>query len=137
MPVYSVELPAGALTSKQKQELAAAIPDVHQKVTGAAPDLVNVFFYEIDAADRYLAGKQGAMTPVIRCHIRAGKSDLEHRALTSALNDEWNRITGGTRTDLIATVEAWQARTTMEAGRFLPEHGDEEEWLSGTHGANT
>lgn len=133
MPVYSVELAAGSLTREQKQELAEAIPDVHQKVTGAAPDLVNVFFYELDAADRFLAGRVGAATPVIRCHIRAGKSDLEHRALVSALNDEWNRITGGTQTDLIATVEAWQARLTLEAGRFLPEHGDEEEWLHAAH----
>jgi phenylpyruvate tautomerase PptA (4-oxalocrotonate tautomerase family) len=133
MPVYSVELATGTLTRQQKQELAEAIPQVHQKVTGAAPDLVNVFFYETDKADRYLAGKVGAETPVIRCHIRAGKSDLEHRALTSALNDEWNRITGGSRTDLIATVEAWQARITMEAGRFLPEHGDEEDWLNAGH----
>lgn len=37
MPVYSVELAAGSLTREQKQELAEAIPEVHQKVTGAAP----------------------------------------------------------------------------------------------------
>jgi phenylpyruvate tautomerase PptA (4-oxalocrotonate tautomerase family) len=136
MPIYSVEIAAGDLTKEQKQELAVAIPDVHHKVTGAGPDLVNVFFYEVDTANRFQGGKPAAMTPVIHCHIRAGKSDLEQRALVSALNDEWSRVTGGARNDLIIAVEAWQARTTMENGRFVPENGDEAAWLSSLHEAN-
>jgi phenylpyruvate tautomerase PptA (4-oxalocrotonate tautomerase family) len=137
MPVYSVETAKGALSRKQKQELAEAIPRVHQKVTGARPDLVNVFYDEVDAADRYLAGRPGAMTPVIHCHLRAGASDLEYRSLLSAVNEEWNRVTGHRRTGLIIEVDARPARISMEGGRFLPEHGLEEAWMHGIQKADT
>lgn len=128
MPLYRCTSPDGALDDAQRAAIAVAFTDIHCELTGAPRTFVHVQFHHRPAPS---AGPQY----VLHAGIRAGRDQaLAERliarcvaAVAGIANVEPARIEMRTS----STPASW----ILEGGRVLPEPGEEEAWIAGSHGA--
>ncbi len=134
MPFYRCLIPKGALSYEQREQIAVAFTDVHCGISAAPRKFVQVVFFEVagsgETADSHGRGTLRYDTP---CFIaggnRAGRSPEVKQRILHGLVDEFSRIAGVPRTQVSGHISEAPASWTMEAGRILPEPGEEsEEW---------
>jgi phenylpyruvate tautomerase PptA (4-oxalocrotonate tautomerase family) len=129
MPLYSCNVPAGALTDDQKDDLAKAITRIHSEVTGAPPDLVHVTYDELAAADNYTAGEPSSDT-IITGHIRAGRSDADKQRLLRELAGASAAITHRPLDTIVVVIRDVPPKYILESGEIVPELDEEDAWLA-------
>jgi phenylpyruvate tautomerase PptA (4-oxalocrotonate tautomerase family) len=129
MPFYSCNVPAGALSDNQKQDLARAITRIHADVTGAPPALVHVTYDELGAADSYTAGEPSSDI-IITGHIRAGRSDDDKQRLLHEVAGAAAAVTGRPLDPIAIFIRDVPPKYILESGEIAPELGEEDAWLA-------
>ncbi|MFI7604359.1 tautomerase family protein [Micromonospora sp. NPDC049366] len=127
MPVYTCTTARGTLTAEAKKALAAEITRIHSTINHVPAAYVNVVFAELPPDDVFVGGEPGA--PVLvngwarRGHPQEGTSRLALEIATAA-----SRITGVHKDHVLVVIQDSPAHSAVEAGRLLPEPGEEAEW---------
>ena len=122
MPFYRCLVPKDSITFQQRQQVARAFTDIHCGLTGAPRDFVHVVFFEGQdsefAEPYYIDGGN-----------RAGRPAALKERLLAQLMGAFRDITGVPARQLGGRITEGPASWTMEAGRVLPEPGEEgPEW---------
>ena len=122
MPFYRCLVPKDSIPFQQRQQVARAFTDIHCGLTGAPRDFVHVAFFEDQdsefAEPYYIDGGNRAVRP-------EALKDL----LLTQLMRAFRGITGVAAEQLGGRITEGPASWTMEAGRVLPEPGEEgPEW---------
>lgn len=123
MPLYRCLVPSRSVPLDRRQAIARAITAVHCDATGAPPQFVHVFFFDMPDGD--------AAAVMVSGSIRAGRSDAQKQRIVAGVQAAFERHAGvaaaRTRVDLTDVPASW----LMEGGRIMPEPGEEEAWLAG------
>ncbi len=138
MPFYRCLIPEGSLTYDQRERIAVAFTDVHCGNSTAPRSFVQVAFLDEDGTgevrDSHGRGTMRYTTPYfIAGGNRAGRGPEVKRRILRGLVDRFAEIAGVAREDVSAQISEAPASWTMEAGRILPDPGEEAEW-SGNSG---
>ncbi len=133
MPFYRCLIPKDSLSYDQRERIAVAFTDVHCGNSDAPRSFVQVAFLESDGKgevqDSHGRGTMRYRTPYfIAGGNRAGRSDdVKHRILEGLL-DRFSEIACVSKDMVSGQISEAPASWTMEAGRILPEPGEESEW---------
>jgi phenylpyruvate tautomerase PptA (4-oxalocrotonate tautomerase family) len=130
MPTYLCYTRPGALTSGQRNDLAARLTAHHSRTTGAPASFVQVIFRQLDAADHYIGGMPAGERSVwVYGLIRSGRTDEVNNRLLTGIRDHV-REAAGVPEELVWVYLAQLAPTHMiEFGHILPTAGEEQAWL--------
>lgn len=129
MPVYTCTTAAGTLTATAKRTLAREITRVHAEINHVPPGYVNVVFSDLPRDDVYVGGEPG--TPLlITGWARRGHPQQETTRLALAVSDAASRASGVPQDRVLVVIQDSPARSAVEAGRVLPEPGEEAAWQS-------
>ena len=138
MPVYRCVIPEGSLTYDQRAEIATAFTDVHCGLSAAPRNFVQVVFLEATAGfelpDTHGSGTIKADTPYFVAGGNRGGRPLELKAkILAGLLDRFSAIAGVPADQVSGRISEAPASWTMEAGKVLPEPGEEPaEWYEHT-----
>ena len=127
MPLYEITTARGQLNRSAKAEIANHISDTHCRLTGAPDEFVNVVFRDYD--DGFVARKPQDRSFVMG-RIRHGRSPAIRQTILRELADMWVRVTGQAEADLLVALSEVDPAMVVEAGRFMPEPGQEKEWFA-------
>jgi phenylpyruvate tautomerase PptA (4-oxalocrotonate tautomerase family) len=127
MPLYEITTARGRLTPPVKAEIAQHVTNIHCRLTGAPDEFVNVVFRDYD--DCFVASTPEDRSFVMG-RIRHGRSLAMRQTILRELADMWVRITGQTEAELLVALSEVDPAMVVEAGRFMPEPGREDEWFS-------
>ena len=131
MPTYVCRAPIGLLNEAAKAELAAAITQVHERVTGDMGLFVQVIFTDFRPRDFYLGGKRlDATHCFIQGHVREGWSAVVRGEIISGILPAACEVLGLPRYAVWVYLSELPARAMSEYGHILPKPGDEELWLA-------
>lgn len=134
MPFYRCLSPEGALSYEQRERIAEAFTDVHCGLSAAPRSFVHVAFFESsgpgEIADTHGSGSLRPTTPYfIAGGNRAGRPPETKRQILEGLIDRFVEIAGVGREEVSGQITEAPASWTMEAGKILPEPGEEpDEW---------
>ena len=129
MPVYTCTTTQGLLRPDQKTDIAREITRIHCELTGAPADFVHVLFQEMAPGDAFVGGEPMTRS-IVRGLVRAGRPlELKARMLAD-LSAAWGKVSGQAPHDIFVALEDVPASHVIEAGRILPEPGEEEAWLA-------
>lgn len=134
MPFYRCLIPPDSLTCEQRRDIAVAFTDVHCGISAAPRNFVQVVFLEVsgggEIADSHGAGPVRYDTPYfIAGGNRAGRSPDVKRRILDGLLEKFTEIAGVPASEVSGRISEAPASWTMEAGRILPEPGEESaEW---------
>lgn len=122
MPFYRCLVPQDSIPFEQRQQVARAFTDIHCGLTGAPRNFVHVAFFANEdpefAEPYYIDGGN-----------RAGRPAALREQLLAQLMRAFRDITGVPANQLGGRITEGPASWTMEAGRVLPEPGEEgPEW---------
>lgn len=122
MPFYRCLVPQDSIPFEQRQQVARAFTDIHCGLTGAPRNFVHVAFFANEdpefAEPYYIDGGN-----------RAGRPAALREQLLAQLMGAFRDITGVPANQLGGRITEGPACWTMEAGRVLPEPGEEgPEW---------
>lgn len=122
MPFYRCLVPKDSLSFEQRQQVARAFTDIHCGLTGAPRNFVHVAFFTNEdpefAEPYYIDGGN-----------RAGRPAALKEQLLAQLMRAFRDLTGVPADQLGGRITESPASWTMEAGRVLPEPGEEgPEW---------
>ena len=122
MPFYRCLVPKDSIPFQQRQQVARAFTDIHCGLTGAPRSFVHVAFFEDPdsefAEPYYIDGGN-----------RAGRPAALKEQLLAQLMGAFRDVTGVSAEQLGGRITEGPASWTMEAGRVLPEPGEEgPEW---------
>ena len=131
MPFYRCLVPQDSIPFEQRQQVARAFTDIHCGLTGAPRNFVHVAFFANEdpefAEPYYIDGGN-----------RAGRPAALREQLLAQLMRAFRDITGVPADQLGGRITEGPASWTMEAGRVLPEPGEEgPEWHHPTASAAT
>ena len=134
MPFYRCLVPKDALSYDQREQIAVAITDVHCGNSDAPRSFVQVAFLNTDGKgevrDSHGRGVMRYSTPYfIAGGNRAGRSPGVQRRILEGLIDRFSEIAGVSRDLVSAQISEAPASWTMEAGRILPDPGEEADWV--------
>ncbi len=135
MPFYRCLIPEGSLSFEQRQKIATAFTDVHCGLSAAPRNFVNVVFLEVsgssEIADSHGQGVLTYDTPYfIAGGNRAGRPPELKQRILDGLIDNFSRIAGVPGDEVSGHISEAPSSWTMEAGRILPEPGEESpEWF--------
>jgi phenylpyruvate tautomerase PptA (4-oxalocrotonate tautomerase family) len=129
MPFYECFVQEGTLTADRKADIAKEITRIHCAVTGAPESFVTVIFHSVQHEDIFTAGEPSSAAR-IRGSIRAGRSPEVKTRLLTELAEMWQRVTGLSDKDLTVSLVEVPAKNSVKGGRFVPEPGQEAEWLA-------
>lgn len=134
MPFYRCLIPKDSLTYDQRERIAVAFTDVHCSNSTAPRSFVQVAFLETDGTgevrDSHGQGMMRYSTPYfVAGGNRAGRGPEVKRRILEGLVDRFSEIAGVPRDSVSAQISEAPASWTMEAGRILPEPGEESEWI--------
>jgi phenylpyruvate tautomerase PptA (4-oxalocrotonate tautomerase family) len=127
MPLYEITTARGYLNQSTKAEIANHITDIHCRLTGAPDEFVNVVFRDYD--DCFVACRPEDRSFVMG-RIRHGRSSAIRQTILRELANMWVRVTGQTEAELLVALSEVDPAMVVEAGRFMPEPGREEEWFA-------
>ena len=129
MPLYRVSAPAGSLSVEQKRRIAIEFTDIHCRCTNGTPrKFVHVIFEDVAEPNAWTAGEPSTVTKAVGM-IRSGRSRQTRQRLVVELTEMLRRITGLSEQDTFVTLTEVRPEDSMEWGRFLPEDGEESEWV--------
>ena len=140
MPFYRCLIPEGSLSYDQRERIAVAITDVHCGLSTAPRDFVQVAFLNSEPGGE-IPDSHG--NGVIRCDNpyfvaggnRAGRTAETKTRILKGIIDRFTEIAGVPREMVGGVISEAPGSWTMEAGRILPDPGEEAEWLSRHGGA--
>ena len=122
MPFYRCLVPQDSIPFEQRQQVARAFTDIHCGLTGAPRSFVHVAFFEDQ-------GSEFAEPYYIDGGNRAGRPAALKEELLADLMGAFRDRTGVPAEQLGGRITEGRASWTMEAGRVLPEPGEEgPEW---------
>jgi phenylpyruvate tautomerase PptA (4-oxalocrotonate tautomerase family) len=124
MPHFQFTVPTGGATLPRKAEVAAAMAQVHTKVTGAPGAYVYCSFVEVPPGNLFVAGEPIDGTRLVGV-IRQGRSIEVRTKLIHGLADEWCKITGEAKEHLAIFIQEIPGANVLENGVILPEITDE------------
>ena len=134
MPFYRCLIPSGALDYDQRERIAVAFTDVHCGNSAAPRNFVQVAFMDSEGAgevtDTHGRGVLRYDTPYfIAGGNRAGRSAAVKERILDQLIERLVDIAGVPREMVSGQISEAPASWTMEAGKILPDPGEEsEEW---------
>lgn len=134
MPVYRCLMPKGALSYEQRERIAVAFTDVHCDNSAAPRNFVQVLFMETDGSgevrDTHGRGMLRYDTEFfVAGGNRAGRSPEMIERIRKGIVERLTQIAGVPETAVSAQISEAPASWTMEAGKILPDPGEEpEEW---------
>lgn len=139
MPFYRCLIPPDSLTYDQRAQVAVAFTDVHCGNSDAPRSFVQVAFLHTDGtgevADSHGQGVMRYTTPYfIAGGNRAGRGPKVKGRILEGLVTRFTEITGVPREQVSAEISEAPASWTMEAGRILPEPGEESDWMDASPG---
>jgi phenylpyruvate tautomerase PptA (4-oxalocrotonate tautomerase family) len=114
MPVYTCTTTQSTLTSDVKAALAAEVGRIHSEINHVPSIYVNVVFNELPADAVYTDGRPAA--PVL----------MNGWVIAHAIT----RIADVPAERVLVVFQTSPARFAVEAGRVLPEPGQEQMWIS-------
>ncbi|OBF12058.1 tautomerase [Mycobacterium sp. ACS4331] len=129
MPVYTCTLAQGTLSTEAKSDLAGEITTIHSTVNHVPGHYVNVVFNELPPTDVFTGGQPGRPL-IINGWVRTGHPDEETSQLVRGIADAATRVTGVPAERVLVVIENSPAHHAIEAGRVLPEPGQEHTWLA-------
>ncbi len=140
MPFYRCLIPQDSLSYEQREEIAVAFTDVHCGISAAPRSFVQVAFLETDGSgevpDSHGQGVLRYDTPYfIAGGNRAGRSPDIKRRILAGLVQRFSEIAGVSEEQVSGKISEAPASWTMEAGRILPEPGEEPDWFTEASGA--
>ncbi len=134
MPFYRCLIPPDSLSYEQRRKIAVAFTDVHCGISAAPRNFVQVVFREVsgngEIADSHGRGSFRYDTPYfIAGGNRAGRQPAVKQRILDGLLEEFAEIAGVPASEVSGRISEAPASWTMEAGRILPEPGEESaEW---------
>ena len=134
MPVYRCLVPEGALSYDQRERIAVAFTDVHCNNSAAPRNFVQVLFIPTDGSGRVRdTHGQGVLrydTPYyVAGGNRAGRTPEVKDRIREGLIERLTEIAVVPRSEVSAHISEAPASWTMEAGKILPDPGEEpDEW---------
>ncbi len=129
MPVYTCTTTQSTLTSDVKAALAAEVGRIHSEINHVPSIYVNVVFNELPADAVYTDGRPAA--PVLmNGWVRAGHPEDETTRLAIEIAHAITRIADVPAERVLVVFQTSPARFAVEAGRVLPEPGQEQMWIS-------
>ena len=134
MPFYRCLIPKDSLSYDQREQIAVAFTDVHCANSTAPRSFVQVASLETDRTgevrDSHGHGMMRYSTPYfIAGGNRAGRPPEVKGRILEGLIDRFSAIADVSRDRVSAQISEAPASWTMEAGRILPEPGEEFEWV--------
>lgn len=126
MPLYRCTCPEGDLNDAQRTAIAVAFTDIHCELTGAPRTFVHVQFHHRPAAP------EGPRF-VLHAGIRAGRDRELADALIARCIAAVSGIAGVDPDRIEMRTSSTPASWILEGGRVLPEPGEEEAWVAGSH----
>jgi phenylpyruvate tautomerase PptA (4-oxalocrotonate tautomerase family) len=130
MPFYRCTVAQGSLSREQKVQLAGEFADIHCALTNGTPRrFVHVLFEEIPEGNAFCGGEPSIVAKTIG-FIRSGRTQETRSALVAELTEMWRRVTGLGYADIVVAVHEVRPRDSMEWGVFLPEDGEEAQWVA-------
>ncbi|MFD5574818.1 tautomerase family protein [Streptomyces cadmiisoli] len=130
MPIYTCTTARWTLTAAAKARLAADITRIHADINKVPPTYVDVVFSELPRDSVFAGGRPG--TPLlISGWARRGHPQKETTRLALERFAAASRIAGVPQDRVMVVIQDSPARSAVEAGRVLPDPGEEAEWLDG------
>ena len=139
MPLYRCLIPKDSLDYEQRHKIAKAFTDVHCGISAAPRSFVQVIFIEsIERADIFDSHGNGTLQYDTEYFIaggnRAGRPPEVRKQILEELMEKFCEIASVAPEDISGHISEAPASWTMEAGKILPEPGEEPaEWYQ--HGA--
>jgi phenylpyruvate tautomerase PptA (4-oxalocrotonate tautomerase family) len=128
MPIYHCTSPSGLLADATRESIAKEITRIHCDATGAPPSFVNVQFHETQEG-RYFVEGQPSGHSIVFGFIRKGRTVETRQAMLKEYSQMWTHLTGQPAEELLVTLLDVPAENMIEAGRIVPEPGQEQAWL--------
>lgn len=130
MPFYRCLIPPDSLSHEQRRKIAVAFTDAHCGISAAPRNFVQVVFLEVpgggEIADSHGRGFLQYDTPYfIAGGNRAGRPPEMKQRILDALLENFAEIAEVPRHAVSGRISEAPASWTMEAGRILPEPGEE------------
>lgn len=147
MPYYEVQH-TFTLSSEQRENLAAAITNLHTLTFNTPSLFVNIKFTFIVASnancDFFIGGQARPNHNIVVAHVRSDDpSTAAFQALSKKIEELWDGTVGlgsrggdangwGVQAKRLNAVFVVPGLVAREAGLAIPEAGGEEEWLRGS-----
>ncbi|WP_404790882.1 tautomerase family protein [Streptomyces tendae] len=128
MPIYTCTYTRGSLPAEVKARLASAVTAIHAEINNIPPDYVNVVFSELPQEDVFVGGRPGSPL-LISGWARRGHPQESTTRLAQTLSDTASEVTGIPSERVLVVILDSPARSAVEAGRVLPDPGEESAWL--------
>ena len=129
MPVYTCTTTESTLSAQTKKALAGEIGTIHSEINHVPSTYVNVVFNVLPADAVYTDGRPAA--PVLmNGWVRAGHPEDETTRLAIEIAHAITRIADVPAERVLVVFQTSPARFAVEAGRVLPEPGQEHAWIS-------
>ncbi len=137
MPFYRCLIPKDSLSYEQRERIAIAFTDVHCGLSTAPRNFVQVAFLDSSPSgevfDSHGNGVLRYETPYfIAGGNRAGRSPETKGKILEGAIDRFSEIAEVPRDMVSGFISEAPGSWTMEAGRILPDPGEEAEWLRQT-----
>jgi phenylpyruvate tautomerase PptA (4-oxalocrotonate tautomerase family) len=131
MPTYTVTNSNFRLNTRQKDEIAKGITEIHNVVTGANTYFAQVIFNKTKDNDHFIGGKK-VKEPQIFLHgqIRAGRASGIKKKLILDLRDILVKKAKLDETQVWVYIIDLTPTQMIEYGTVLPESGGEIEWFN-------
>jgi phenylpyruvate tautomerase PptA (4-oxalocrotonate tautomerase family) len=120
MPLYTLMIPAGALSGQAKRGLAVELTDLHCALSGVPRSWVHVVFQEYEVANGFTAG---APAPVVALTlaIRTGRSAEYKRDFLKRIWALVQKATGAPDDQIVIGIQEVPASQAMEMGAIMPD----------------
>ena len=128
MPIYTCTSAQGTLTAETRTALAAESTKIHSATNHVPPAYVNVVFSELPTDCVFVGGEPGAPL-LINGWARRGHPQESTSRLALDIAAAASRISGVHQDHVLVVILDSPAGSAVEAGRTLPEPGQEAEWM--------
>jgi phenylpyruvate tautomerase PptA (4-oxalocrotonate tautomerase family) len=134
MPFYRCLIPKDSLSYEQRERIAVAFTDVHCGLSTAPRHFVQVAFLDSPSSGEVIDSHGNGVvrydTPYfIAGGNRAGRSSETKNKILEGVIDRFSEIAGVPREMVGGFISEAPGSWTMEAGRILPDPGEEADWL--------
>ena len=129
MPIYTCTTAESTLTRDAKAALAGEITRIHADINHVPSTYVNVVFHTLPADDVYTDGRP-AEPLLVNGWVRAGHPEADTTRLALEIAAAATRVTGIPAERVMVLFESSPAHYAVEAGRVLPQPGEEAAWIA-------
>jgi phenylpyruvate tautomerase PptA (4-oxalocrotonate tautomerase family) len=135
MPVYTLTTTESTLTTRTKAQLAGEVARLHSAINHVPSTYVNVVYQELPADSVYTDGEP-AQPVLVNGWVRDGHPIDETTRLATEIAAAVTRITTVPQDRVMVVFQSSPASYAVEAGRPLPEPGQEAAWVAANGSAD-